>query len=58
MFEPMPLTVKAGTTVSWVNTDDEPHTVVSDTGIFFEWPGQCHDLEHWGFCPPDADPIA
>jgi plastocyanin len=29
-----PLTVKAGTTVTWVNADDEPHTVVSDTGLF------------------------
>jgi len=29
-----PLTVNAGTTVTWVNTDDEPHTVASDTGLF------------------------
>ena len=34
MFNPTPLTVKAGSTVTWTNMDDEPHTVVSDTGMF------------------------
>src|SRR6185369_9943766 len=34
MFTPMSVTVKTGATVSWVNMDDEPHTVVSDTGLF------------------------
>jgi plastocyanin len=34
MFMPMPLTVRAGTTVTWTNLDDEPHTAVSDTGLF------------------------
>ena len=34
MFTPMTVTVKAGATVNWVNMDDEPHTVVSDTGLF------------------------
>jgi plastocyanin len=33
-FTPMSLTVKAGTTVMWANKDDEPHTVVSDSGLF------------------------
>jgi len=33
-FSPMTLTVPAGTTVTWKNTDDEPHTVVSDAGLF------------------------
>jgi len=33
-FKFAPLAVKAGTTVTWVNRDDEPHTVVSDTGLF------------------------
>ena len=28
-FEPAQLTVKAGTTVTWTNRDDIPHTVVS-----------------------------
>ena len=34
MFMPTQLTVKAGSTVTWTNKDDEPHTVVSDTGLF------------------------
>jgi plastocyanin len=34
MFKPTPLTVTAGTSVTWTNMDDEPHTVVSDTGLF------------------------
>ena len=34
MFTPTSLTVKAGSTVTWANMDDEPHTVVSDTGLF------------------------
>jgi plastocyanin len=34
MFSPMSLTVKAGTPVTWTNKDDEPHNVVSDTGLF------------------------
>ncbi len=34
MFMPATLTVNAGTEVSWINKDDEPHTVVSDTGLF------------------------
>jgi plastocyanin len=34
MFMPTTLTVKAGDKVTWVNKDEEPHTVTSDTGIF------------------------
>ena len=34
MFTPMSLTVKAGSTVTWANMDEEPHTVVSNTGLF------------------------
>ena len=34
MFQPMSLKIKAGSTVTWANKDDEPHTVVSDTGVF------------------------
>ena len=34
MFGPNSLTVKAGSSVTWVNKDDEPHSVVSDTGLF------------------------
>ena len=33
-FSPMTLTVPAGTTVTWKNTDGEPHTVTSVDGKF------------------------
>jgi plastocyanin len=34
MFAPTSLTVTAGSTVTWTNRDEEPHTVVSDIGLF------------------------
>ena len=34
MFMPMSVTVTTGSTVTWSNQDQEPHTVVSDTGLF------------------------
>ena len=34
MFEPMEVKIRAGATVTWVNRDDEAHTVVSDPGLF------------------------
>jgi plastocyanin len=34
MFAPLTITIKAGSTVTWKNTDDEPHTVVSEAGLF------------------------
>jgi len=34
MFVPAALTIKAGSTVTWANRDAEPHTVISDTGLF------------------------
>ena len=33
-FGPAELTVKAGTTVTWTNRDDIPHTVVSPDKVF------------------------
>jgi plastocyanin len=33
-FSPQTLTVKAGTTVTWTNKDDIPHTVVSTASAF------------------------
>jgi plastocyanin len=33
-FAPKALQVSVGTTVRWVNRDDIPHTVVSDTKVF------------------------
>ena len=33
-FTPASITVAAGTTVTWTNRDDIPHTVVSDDKVF------------------------
>lgn len=33
-FHPAALTVRAGTRVTWVNRDEEPHTIVSTDKIF------------------------
>jgi plastocyanin len=33
-FKAPAMTVKAGTTVTWTNADDIPHTVVSKDGLF------------------------
>ncbi len=33
-FTPQRITVKAGTTVTWTNDDDIPHTVASSTKLF------------------------
>ncbi len=34
MYVPMAVTVSTGTRVTWINKDDEPHNVISDTGLF------------------------
>jgi plastocyanin len=34
MFRPMNVTIKAGAILTWVNRDEEPHTVTSETGLF------------------------
>jgi plastocyanin len=33
-FVPLTLTVKAGSTVTWTNRDEEPHTVAASDGSF------------------------
>jgi plastocyanin len=40
-FAPAALTVGVGTTVTWVNGDEEPHTVTSRGGLFAS-PGLDH----------------
>ena len=37
-FGPMTLTIAAGTTVTWTNNDDVPHTVVSEDKTTFKSP--------------------
>ena len=41
-YAPSMLTVRTGTTVTWVNHDEEPHTVTSATGAFSS-PGLVND---------------
>ena len=36
VFGPATLTVKVGTTVTWVNNDDIPHTVVANDHVTFK----------------------
>lgn len=38
-FAPATLTIPVGTTVTWTNQDEEPHTVVSNDGSTFHSPG-------------------
>lgn len=35
-YQPNPLQVKVGTTVTWMNTDSAPHTVTADTAGTFD----------------------
>jgi len=34
MFDPKALTAKVGETITWINQDEEPHTIRSDSGLF------------------------
>ncbi|MBV8783791.1 MAG: cupredoxin family copper-binding protein [Gammaproteobacteria bacterium] len=34
MFTPPSVTLRAGSTLRWINDDEEPHTVVSVDGLF------------------------
>jgi plastocyanin len=52
-FAPATLTVPAGTTVTWTNKDEEPHTVVSSDGSTFHSPGMGTDATY-SFTFPDA----
>lgn len=52
MFSPVPLTVSAGTTVTWTNLDVEPHTAVSDTGLFRSGALDTHESFSFKFDKP------
>jgi plastocyanin len=52
-FAPQKLTVKAGTTVTWINQDDIPHTVVS-TGHFRSKPLDTGDKFTFTFTTPGS----
>ena len=52
MFAPTSATITAGATVTWVNEDDEPHTVVSDTGTFRSGALDTHETFSFEFDKP------
>jgi plastocyanin len=55
-FGPAALTIRAGTTVTWVNNDDDLHTVTSTQGLFAS-PGLDHgDTFAYRFTAPGMYP--
>jgi plastocyanin len=53
-FLPQRLAVKAGTTVTWTNADDSPHTVVSGTKLFKSKALDTDDRFSFTFTTPGA----
>ena len=51
-FSPMTLTVAAGTTVTWTNNDDIPHTVRAVDGSFHSKPLDTADSYSFTFAKP------
>jgi plastocyanin len=54
----MLVTIQTGATVSWVNMDDEPHTVVSDNGLFRSSGLGTNESFSYIFDKPGTYPIA
>jgi plastocyanin len=53
-FTPQRLTVKAGTTVTWINEDDIPHTVTSSSKAFKSKALDTDDKFSFTFTTPGA----
>ena len=53
-FTPQRVTVKAGTTVTWINDDDIPHTVASSTKLFKSKALDTDDKFSFTFTTPGA----
>ena len=51
-FAPQRVTVKAGTTVTWINDDDIPHTVASSSKSFKSKPLDTKDKFSFTFTTP------
>ncbi|KUK04319.1 MAG: hypothetical protein PWR26_928 [Methanosarcinales archaeon] len=51
-FIPSTITVKAGTTVQWVNNDNVKHTVTSDEGVFDSGVFNTGDIFEYTFDTP------
>jgi plastocyanin len=52
MFAPLSLSVTVGSTVTWTNQDDEPHTVASDAGLFRSGAMDTHESFSFRFDKP------
>jgi plastocyanin len=57
VYSPVPLTVKVGTQVSWVNHDDIPHTVDSTQGKFKSQALDTDDKFEFKFTEPGEYPF-
>jgi plastocyanin len=55
-YNPQQITVKAGTTVTWVNHDDIPHTVTSKTSAFRSKALDTDDKFSFTFATPGTFP--
>jgi plastocyanin len=53
-FLPQRITVKAGTTVTWINEDDVPHTVASSSKVFKSKALDTGDKFSFTFTTPDT----
>jgi plastocyanin len=53
-FTPQRVTVKAGTTVAWINDDEIPHTVASSTKVFKSKALDTSDQFSFTFTTPGA----
>jgi plastocyanin len=53
-FAPQRITVKAGTTVTWINDDDIPHTVASNSKLFKSKTLDTKDKFSFTFMTPGA----
>jgi plastocyanin len=53
-FAPQRTTVEAGTTVTWINDDDIPHTVASSTKLFKSKPLDTEDKFSFTFTTPGS----
>ena len=51
-FVPAALEVAAGTTITWINDDDMPHSVTANDGTFDSGPIQPGKTYRWTATPP------
>lgn len=55
-YEPDPIRVKVGTTVTWTNQDTDPHDVTAVDGTFYSGPIPADGSWSWTFTKPGTYP--